>query len=272
MVHRDPQWSLRDNESSDWQIRGEISPRWIRVKFGDTYVGNSKRVLVVTETGKLPVYYFPLEDVRSELLIRSIHTEVDPHKGEAQYWHVDIGDRIIENAAWSYASPIAESTLLDGYISFVWRKADAWYEEEEEVFVHTRDPYTRVDAIPSSRHIKIIVGGKVVAESRNAVVLFETGLTPRYYLPPTDIRFEYLIPSDTVTRCPYKGIASYHSVVVAGKRYDDVVWSYAKPLPEVHEIAERYSFYNEQVDAVYIDGERWELQSGDRLPYKKIKD
>ncbi|MEK4510740.1 DUF427 domain-containing protein [Paenibacillus anaericanus] len=272
MAHHDPQWNLRDHYSEDWQIRAERSPKWIRVKLGDVYIADSKRVLSITETGKLPVYYFPKEDVRSDLFEVSDYRKEDSNKGEATYWSIRVGDRVVENAAWSYLNPPQLSSILTGYVSFVWNKADAWFEEEEEIYVHARDPYTRIDALPSTRHIKVVVGGRVIAESRSSVVLFETGLTPRFYLPQEDVNFDHLVPSDTITRCPYKGVASYHSIQVGGKEYRDVVWSYAEALPEVHEIAGRLSFYNEEVDAIYIDGEKWSLQSKDRLPYKKVGD
>ncbi|WP_336785806.1 DUF427 domain-containing protein [Paenibacillus sp. MMO-177] len=270
MVHFDPQWSLRDIGGEDWQIRAERSPRWIRVKFGDIFIADSKRVLVVTETGKLPVYYFPKSDVRTDLLLESPERELDPNKGEATYLHVDTGHDFIERAAWTYSTPTTKSLLLADYIAFVWKKADAWYEEEEEIFVHARDPYTRIDALPSSRHVQVWVGGQIIADSRNSVILLETGLTPRYYLPKEDIAFEYLIPSETITRCPYKGLATYHTVSVGDNVYKDVVWQYENPLPEVHEIAGRYSFYNEAVDAIIIDGETWVLRGEDRLAYGNI--
>lgn len=270
MVHLDPQWSLRDGNWDGWQIRAEMSQKWIRVKFAGEFIADSKRVITVTETGKLPVYYFHPSDIRMDLLERSEKKTADPNKGETIYWNVKVGDKIIENAAWSFPNPQPKSSVVKGLLSFVWKKADAWYEEEEEVFVHARDPYSRLDAIPSSRHVQVIIGGKLVADSKRPVILYETGLTPRYYLPIEDIRMEFLTTSETNTRCPYKGLASYWSVSIDGKHYNDVVWSYNKPLPEVHEIEGLLSFYNEAVDLILIDGEKWSLHTKDRLPYKKI--
>lgn len=270
MVHVDPQWSLRDGMREEWEIRAELSPKWIRVKFGNEFIADSKRVLTVTETGKLPVYYFPPSDIQNDLLIKSDKRTVDPNKGEAIYWHVKAGDKVIENAARSFPNPPAKSSVISGLVSFVWKKADSWYEEEEEVFVHARDPYSRLDAIPSSRHIQVIIDGEIVADSKRPVILYETGLTPRYYLPKEDIKMDLLIPTETKTQCPYKSIASYWSVFINDKEYKDVVWSYKDALPEVHEIKGLLSFYNEQVDTVLIDGEQWSLQSKDRLPHKKV--
>jgi uncharacterized protein (DUF427 family) len=270
MVHHDPQWSLRDGSKEGWQIRAEISPKWIRVKFGSEFIADSKRVVTVTETGKLPIYYFPLADIRNEQLIKSDKRTVNPNKGEAIYWHIKVGDNVIENAAWSFPNPPEKSSVISGFVSFVWNKADAWYEEEEEVFVHARDPYSRIDSIPSFRHVQIIIDGEIVADSKRSVILYETGLTPRYYLPKGDIKLDLLIPTQTQTQCPYKGFASYWSVSINGKEYKDVVWSYIGPLPEVNEIKGLLSFYNEAVDTLLIDREEWSLNSKDRLPYKKV--
>ncbi|WP_191296924.1 DUF427 domain-containing protein [Paenibacillus sp. PL91] len=269
MSHIDPQWSLRDGQHTGWQIRAERSPKWIRVIFGGITIADSKQVLVVTETGRLPVYYFPLADVKTELIAWSEQRENKGNKGEAVYGTITVGDRIFERAAWKYPEPVGESSVIEGYVSFAWKLADAWYEEEEQIFVHARDPYSRIDAIPSSRHVQVYIGGKLIADSRRPVILYETGLTPRYYLPKEDIRFDLLKPSATTTQCPYKGTASYWSAIGEdGQTVDDIVWSYADALPEVHEIAGRLSFYNEEVDAIYVDGVQWKLQEEDRLPYK----
>jgi uncharacterized protein (DUF427 family) len=132
---------------------------------------------------------------------------------------------------------------------------DAWYEEDEQVFVHPRDPYHRVDGLDSSRHVKVSVNGEVVAETERPRILFETGLPPRYYIPPEDVREEVLVPSDKHTRCPYKGVASYYSVEAGGVRVEDLVWYYAEPIPEVHKIEGHLCLFNEKVD-LEVDGEK----------------
>jgi uncharacterized protein (DUF427 family) len=270
MMHADPQWTLRDGDHEGWQIRAERTPKWIRVRFAGVTVASSKRALLVMETQKLPVYYFPIEDVRTEFLKSSELHEEDQNVGAKNYWHVALNDQVVEDAAWSYAEPKTESSFLKGYVAFVWEKAESWLEEEEEVFVHAKDPYTRIDAIPSSRHVKVIVGGEIVAESTRPVILYETGLTSRYYLPKEDVRMDLLTETDKHTRCPYKGIASYWNVTVNGNQYTDVVWSYNDPLPEVHEIKGLVSFYNEAVDSILVDGKIWMLGSSERLPYSLI--
>ena len=130
---------------------------------------------------------------------------------------------------------------------------DAWFEEDEEVFVHARDPYTRIDILPSSRHIEVVVNGVKVADSHQPRLLVETGLPTRYYLPKTDVRMDLLTSTDTTTQCPYKGEAEYWSVTADGETFDDIVWGYRTPVEESMRAAGLVSFYNEKVDT-YIDG------------------
>jgi uncharacterized protein (DUF427 family) len=127
-----------------------------------------------------------------------------------------------------------------------------WFEENEEVFVHARDPYTRIDILPSDRRVRVEVEGVTVADSTNASFLFETGLPTRYYLPKTDVRMDLLTPTDTATACPYKGTARYWSINLDGQTFDDYVWGYDSPLPESQKVMGMVSFYNEKVD-IYLD-------------------
>jgi uncharacterized protein (DUF427 family) len=162
-----------------------------------------------------------------------------------------VGDAVVEDAAWQYSdSPI---DALRGLMRFDWAAMDAWFEEDEEVFTHPRDPYKRVDVLRSSRHIEVLVNGVTVADSERPTLLFETGLPTRYYLPLTDIRTELLRPSAKSTSCPYKGTASYWSLEVDGELLQDIVWTYTTPLPESAGITGLASFYNERVD-IRVDG------------------
>lgn len=235
----------------DHMIELEPSPRWVRVKFNDVYLANSKSVLLSREAGRLPIYYFPKRDVRMELLQQGRKSQSGDRK---QYWNVRVGDREEEAAAWSYVPSDGKHTALEDHIAFRWNKMDAWFEEEEEVFVHPRDPYKRVDTLPSSRHIKVEINGVIVAESRRPHLLFETGLPVRYYLPPEDVHMEMLNPTSASTRCPYKGVASYWSVTVGEQELRNIVWSYQDPIPECPKITGLLCFYNEKVD-LYVDGE-----------------
>ena len=238
------------------RIRVEPSPRRVRVRFGPEYVADSKRVRLLLEQGHLPVYYFPLEDVRIDLMTPTDHHTTCPVKGEASYWTVRVGDRVAENAVWGYPNPIPGRTDIAGYVAFYWDKMDAWFEEDDEVFVHARSPYHRVDVLHSSRHVQVIVGGEVVAESRRPRLLFETGLPTRYYIPKLDVRMDLLEPTDTVTMCPYKGKAEYWSVRIGDRVFPDLVWGYSPSLPECPKIDNLVCFFNERVEAIVVDGER----------------
>jgi uncharacterized protein (DUF427 family) len=72
---------------------------------------------------------------------------------------------------------------------------DAWFEEDEEVFVHPRDPYHRIDVLRSSRRVKVVLAGETVGETVQPTLLFETGLPVRYYFPRIDLRMELFLPS-----------------------------------------------------------------------------
>jgi uncharacterized protein (DUF427 family) len=158
-----------------------------------------------------------------------------------------------ERAALRYPdSPLAQ---LRGLVRLDWGAMSEWLEEDEPVYTHPRDPYTRVDILASSRHVRVEVDGVTVAESRQPRILFETGLPPRYYIPLTDVRVDLLRPSETVTHCPYKGMASYWSVDAGHGVRPDLVWMYRTPLPESQKIAGLACFYDEKVD-VFLDGER----------------
>ena len=235
----------------------EDSPRRVRARFNGETVADSRRVKLLHEAGLLPVYYFPEDDVRMDLLEESDHTTHCPFKGDASYWSVRVGDKVAENAAWSYPEPIDSARPLAGLIAFYWRKMSAWFEEDEQIFVHPRDPYHRVDVLDSSRHVKVSVNGEVVAETERPKLLFETGLPPRYYIPPEDVRKEALVPSDKQTQCPYKGVASYYSVEAGGGRVEDLVWYYPEPIPEAGKVKDHLCFFNEKVD-LEVDGEMQE--------------
>ncbi len=232
----------------------EDSPRWVRVMFNGVTVADSKRIKLLHESGHLPVYYFPEEDVRMDLLQVSDHATRCPFKGEASYWSVRMGDKVAENAVWSYPEPVESCPPISGFMAFYWQMMDHWYEEDEEVFVHPRDPYHRVDILQSSRHVKVRVNGELVAETERPKILFETGLPPRYYIPPEDVREDVLVSSKKTTRCPYKGVASYWSIEVGAERVEDLIWYYPEPIPEAAKIKGLLAFFNEKVD-LEVDGE-----------------
>jgi uncharacterized protein (DUF427 family) len=235
----------------------EDSPRRVRGVFAGETVVDSRRAKLLHESGHLPVYYFPVEDVRADLLEPTDHSTTCPFKGQAAYWSVRVGDRVSENAMWGYDEPLDDAPPLAGYRAFYWHKLDAWFEEDERVHVHPRDPYHRVDVLDSSRHVRVLVDGEVLAETRRAKALFESGLPTRWYVPPEDVRNELLTPTDTRTGCPYKGVASYWTARVGDVEEEDLAWTYVEPVRNVAPIAGHIAFYNERVD-LELDGERQE--------------
>jgi uncharacterized protein (DUF427 family) len=240
----------------------ERTGRWVRTELNDEFVADSKRVLLMRESSRRLGYWFPEDDVRTEFL--------EPgHSGSdgRQYYDIHVWDRHVESAAWSYPDPDPDMSGIKGHITFHWNKMDHWYEEEEEVFVHPRDPYHRIDTLPSSRQVRIEIEGIAVAESSRPYLLFETGLPTRYYIPLDDIQMNLLTPSEAKTVCPYKGVASYWSLESDGVSYRNIVWSYEDPIPESPKIRGLLCFFNEKVD-LYVDGE---LQERPETPWSNQK-
>jgi uncharacterized protein (DUF427 family) len=232
----------------------EDSPRRVRVVFAGQAVADSGRVKMLHESGHVPRYYFPVEDVRTDLLEPSVTVTHCPVKGEASHWSLAAGGRRSPDAVWAYQTPIAAASWLAGYCSFTWDAVDAWFEEDEQIFGHPKDPYHRIDILASSRHVRIRQGGVLLAESRRPMLLFETGLPVRYYLPAEDVRTDLLEPSDSHTRCPYKGVASYYSVGAGGVLSSDLAWYYPDPMPEAARIRGLVCFYNDRVELEVSDG------------------
>ena len=230
------------------------SPKRLRVVVGDLTVADTVAGIVMYESDHLPVYYFPIADVDDAMLMSSPTRTESPFKGTATHYSLNTGITLVEDAGWRYLEPPPECPPIADYMAFYWNKINHWYEEDEEIFVHARDPYRRVDCLPSSRRIEVFVGGEKVADSARGVFLFETGLTTRYYMPIADTRLDLLSPSRYVSRCPYKGMASYYHMTVNGTRHENLVWYYADPVHESARIKGLVSFYNEFVDKILIDG------------------
>ncbi|MFO8173172.1 MAG: DUF427 domain-containing protein [Longimicrobiales bacterium] len=235
----------------------ETTPKRVRVFFGGRIVADSTRVRLLYHGGPAPDYYFPKEDVRHDLLEATDHTTKCPVRGHARYWSVVAGKRKAENVVWEYHDPPQDIPDISGLLSFDWDGMDAWFEEEEEVFVHPRDPYHRIDVRESARHVQVRVGDTLVADSRRPVLLFETGLPVRYYLPRLDVRTDLLEERGTETACPYKGVTSaYWGPGELTEEEDrDLAWCYERPLPGMEKIAGRIAFFNERVD-LDVDDER----------------
>jgi uncharacterized protein (DUF427 family) len=227
-------------------------PRRVRAYLGAEKVLDTTRALYVWEWPHYPQYYIPLGDVRSDLLVTEGHTQ-QTGRGLVELHGLRSGETHRPRAARVVTKATVDG--LDGMVRFEWAALDAWFEEDEQVFVHPRDPYTRVDALRSDRQVRVELDGVVLADSRSPVMVFETGLPTRYYVNRTDVRFEHLVPSGTVTSCPYKGTTSgYWSVRAKDTVHKDLAWAYDFPTRQLLPIAGLVAFYNEKVDT-FIDGE-----------------
>lgn len=229
------------------------TPKRVRARFGSDYVVDTLEAVVLRERRRPPEYLIPWDDVPRDALTENGKTKHDDRKGEAAWYDLSLNGREVENAAIAYRDPSDGLEPLTDYVSFKWDAMDAWLEEDEEIDVHPRDPRHRIDVRPSSREVTVRVAGQVVAHSARPTILFETGLEPRYYLPRTDLRWEFLEPSDTQTGCPYKGWATYHSIRVGDTFLQDAVWSYRYPRPGSIRVANLMCFYAEKVDAFEVE-------------------
>jgi uncharacterized protein (DUF427 family) len=232
-------------------VRVEQGAKRVRVYLDGVLLADTTAPRYVWENPSFPAYYLPREDVRMDLLEENGHTKHSPSRGDGVLYTARAGGKEAEDAALVYPdSPLDE---LRGLVRFDWAVVDNVFEEDEEVFIHPRSPYSRVDILPSSRHVEVSIDGTVVADTDQPLILFETGLPPRYYLPKTDVRMDLLTESDATSGCPYKGFARYWSFDEGATKLPDLVWSYPTPLPESQRIAGRVCFYNEKVD-IKVDG------------------
>ena len=231
------------------------SPRRVRVKFNGETVVDTTHALLMCEGGHVPIYYFPMDDVKMERFTPTDHKSHCGYKGHASYWDLKVGNLTEENVMWSYRNPYEEMIKITDFVAFYWNRMDSWWEEDEEIFKHARDPKHRVDAILSHRPVKVVLDGETIAESENVRFLFETNHPVRYYIPPEDVCMDSLVRSDTKSQCPYKGIASYYSHTAGVQELVDIAWCYEDPIDECRKIEDLICFFNENVDAIYVDGE-----------------
>jgi uncharacterized protein (DUF427 family) len=220
-------------------------PRRIRAVLGGVTIVDTTRALYVWEWPKYPQYYLPLADVRSDVLMDERQRE-QTSRGVAYIHGLQAGGVL---------RPSGARVLTESPIDRLeWTAADSWFEEDEEVFVHPRDPYSRCDALRSTRRVRIELEGVVLAESSSPVMVFETGLPTRYYLNRREVNFERLVDSALVTACPYKGRTSrYWSVCIGDTHHRDLAWAYDFPTRQLSPVAGLVAFYNEKVDVI-LDG------------------
>jgi uncharacterized protein (DUF427 family) len=229
--------------------RVEPCPRRVRGYLGKQLLFDTTSARYVWEVPYYPQYYIPLTDVRAEFLRDEDHPQKVQFGPSRRYALVGDG----------HTYPSAARVFDDGdgpvagLVRFEWDRL-AWFEEDEPIYGHPRNPYARVDALRSHRHVHIELDGVPLADTNSPVLLFETGLPTRYYIDIPDISFDHLEHTDTQTLCPYKGVTSgYWSVRIGDTVHHDLAWTYHYPLPAVAPIAGMVAFYNERVD-ITVDG------------------
>jgi len=229
--------------------------KWVRIRLGNEYVASSRRVMLKREFPM--VYFFPQGDVNMELLEQGSQDSQPDKWGKSTSWHIKTKSKKAERAAWSYKNPGEKAPeKIEKYMAFQWDAMDMWLEEDEEVRVHPRDPYHRLDVCKSSRHVQILINGKTVADTHCPVLLFETGLPVRFYIPKTDVQLDLLQPTHYQTQCPYKGTAFYYSIINGGDNLKNVIWTYPFPNTEVFKIKDLVAFFTEKLEEVFIDGKK----------------
>jgi len=231
----------------------EPSQRRLRAVVGDTVVADTVRPVLLHESGLLPVWYVPIGDLDPDFLVDSATTTHCPFKGDARYWGLRVGERQIDDAVWAYPEPLegAPEVLAD-LAAIRFDAVDRWLEEDLEVAGHPRDPYHRVETLPSSRRVVVHADLRILADTTDAVAVFETSLAPRWYVPSDDVDTGALHRSQTTTSCPYKGVATYYSLgeLEGG---EDAVWAYTDPRPEAEGIRDLLCFDPEVVTVEVMD-------------------
>jgi uncharacterized protein (DUF427 family) len=258
------------------QLRYEPTAKRVRATLGGETVVDSTRAVLVWEPRRIvPSYAVPESDIHGELVPSSAPSSdgeletgsplpdvfarpvLDPSVPFSAH---TTGGEAVDVRAEGESSPGAGLRLADpdlaGYVVLDFPAFDGWTEEDEPIVGHPRDPFHRIDVLASSRHIRLELDGQVIAESSRPMLLFETMLPVRYYLPREDVRAE-LAPSDTRTYCAYKGRASYWSADVGGRLIPDLAWTYREPLTDASRVGGLVAFFNERVDVV-LDGQRTE--------------
>lgn len=228
-----------------------LIPQRIRGEVAGTVIAESTSARMLHETRMLPRWYLPRADVAVGLLEPSGTSTHCPFKGDARYWNLRVGDRVVADAFWEYPEPLPTAPPLAGLLAPDLEKLTSWWEEDDELFGHPKDPFHRVDLRRSSRTVTVSVDGAVVASTRRPLAVDETGFPTRWYVPVADLDDGLLTPTETSTICPYKGRANYWSLRAAGGPIADVAWGYEHPLEGMERLAGHACFA--PGDAVTVD-------------------
>jgi Uncharacterized protein conserved in bacteria len=231
--------------------------RRMRARFGATWVADSEDVLLLFEPGRYPVAYFPQTDIAPEVLERSEHTTRHSDLGLTAWFSMRAGGQHATRAAWQHVDLPSYAGELRERIAFAWRAMDAFYEEDERILGHAADSYHRIDIRQSSRSLVVRHEDRIIADTKQPLVLFESGFAPRWYIPRADIDQSALTLVEHQTFCPYKGLCSYYDI--GGVRL--AAWSYRKAYSEVGRISDLVSFEPDTI-SVELDGMKLRLEPG----------
>jgi len=258
---------LGEKLTKEGPYKTEATPRRVRGLFGGEWVFDTLGAVYVWEHKYYPYFYIPLSEFKDGVLRRVDQDRDQNEQGKEGNKGFHLA-RLTSNSQTTSRVLIFTSPALNDLVRIEHTTPSfTWFSEDVQLLgPHPKDPYKRIETLPSSRKIRIEVGGEVVAESSQNVFLYETMLRPRFYLNPADVRWEWLEESETVTWCPYKGMANYYHLDLPGKGkvIKDAIWYYKYPTAESAMIAGRLCFYNEKVD-VFIDGAREEKYTDFRL-------
>jgi uncharacterized protein (DUF427 family) len=255
------------------ELRFHPTAKRIRAFIGGEAVVDSTRALIVWEPRRVvPSYAVPHGDIHGALVeptqdaaaeehvvqLGDGRPVLDPRSGFSVHTTPGTAFDITTDAATLTGAAFTPSDpVFDGYAIIDFEAFDEWREEDELLVAHARDPFKTVDTRRSSRWVVVEIAGTTVADSRRSTMLFETYLPTRYYLPREDVRMDLLHPTETITACAYKGLASYWSATIDAAVVDDVAWSFAQPHNYATAVNDMLAFFNERVD-IAVDGERLE--------------
>jgi uncharacterized protein (DUF427 family) len=244
------------------ELRYEPRPQRIRIHLDGQPVADTTDAYLVWEPRRVvPLYAVPWHDFSADLErhepfpldLDALPRVLPPgrfssHTAPGREVTMTVGDRRITGAAFAPDDPELDDRVIVDFGAF------EWLEEEEPVIGHPHDPFKRIDVLPSSRHIQVTLDGVVLADTKRPMMLLETYLPVRWYIPRDDVRLDLLTPSSTDTICAYKGHASYWSYEPAGDPGKDLAWTYVDPLHDALRVKDLVCFYSERSDLT-VDGE-----------------
>ncbi|KIW11420.1 hypothetical protein PV08_10720 [Exophiala spinifera] len=237
------------NPNADF--RPQIVPTAKRVRgiLNGKYIFDTTNAKLVWEHQYFPYYWIP----KADFLETAKFEQDEPVSGvDSSTSKLSVGDKSVP----ALVVPDSFNSELASHVKVDFKAIDAWYEEQSQVLYHPKDPYHRVDILPSGRKVRVEIDGVALADTGSeggVMSLWETRFPGRWYLPRTAVNWEYLTPSETHTGCPYKGEASYYNATVNGKEYKDVAWWYPNPMLESVQISGLLCFYPDKVNT-WVDG------------------